>query len=54
MVKTNLIILILLSEENKIKGLSQHHSESMKDTSRNPLFIKAVNSARFWQNAAVA
>lgn len=54
MVKANIIILVLLSEENKIKGLPQCHGESMKGASRSPLFIKAVNCARLWQNAAAA
>jgi len=54
MVKRNIIILILQSEEYKIKGVSQCHGESVKGASRNPLFIKATNSARFWRNAAVA
>lgn len=47
MVKTNIIILILKSEENRIKGLSQCHMESMKGPSRNPLFTKAANNADF-------
>lgn len=53
-VKTNIIILILKSEENRIKGLSQCHMESMKGASRNSLFTKVASSARLCQNAAAA